>query len=75
MKTLAIEEIPRNEIDRKLCRLTGPILFTNVFNPFPNKSWFSRVFSTSLLKTLLGKGEIARNEQFLIFPTMFFFSN
>ena len=26
--------------------------------PFPNKLWFSRVCSTSLLKTLWGKGEI-----------------
>ena len=37
------------------------------FNPFPNKPWFLPVFSTSLLKTL-GKGEIARNKQFLLFP-------
>ena len=36
-------------------------------NPFPNKPWFLRVCSTSLLKTL-GKGEIARSEQFLLFP-------
>ena len=40
-------------------------------SPFPNKPWFLRVFSTSLLKTLLGKGEIARNEQFLLFPLCF----
>ena len=36
-------------------------------NPFPNKPWFFRIWSTSLLKTL-GKGEIARNKQFLLFP-------
>ena len=41
------------------------------FNPFPNKPWFLRVCSTSLLKTLREKGEIARNEQFLLFPTVF----
>ena len=40
------------------------------FNPFPNKPWFLRVCSSSLLKTL-GKGEIACNEQFLLFPTVF----
>ena len=42
-----------------------------IFNPFPNKPWFLRVCSTSLLKTLWGKEEIARNEQFLLFPTVF----
>ena len=40
-------------------------------NPLPNKPWFLRVFSTSLLKTL-GKGEIARNEQFS-FPHSVFY--
>ena len=48
-------------------------------NPFPNKLKFLRVCSTSLLKTLwekisentVGKGEIARNEQFLLFPQCF----
>ena len=39
-------------------------------NPFPNKPWFSHVCSRGLLKTL-GKGEIARNEQFLLFPQCF----
>ena len=39
-------------------------------NPFPNKPWFLHVCNTSLLKTL-GKGEIARNEQFLLFPQCF----
>ena len=38
------------------------------FNPFPNKPWFLCVCSTSLLKTLW---EIARNEQFLLFPQCF----
>ena len=41
------------------------------FNPFPNKPWFLRVYSTSLLKTLWEKGEIAPNEQFLLFPQCF----
>ena len=40
------------------------------FNPFPNKSLFLHVCSTRHLKTL-GKGEIARNEQFLLFPQCF----
>ena len=40
------------------------------FNPFPNMPWFLCVCCTSLLKTL-GKGEIARNEQFLLSPWCF----
>ena len=41
------------------------------FNPFPNKPLLLHVCSTILLKTLLKKGEIARDEQFLLFPTVF----
>ena len=54
-------------------------------NPFPNKPWFLRVCTTGILKTLwekeklhyryfentVGKKEIARNEQFLLFPQCF----
>ena len=40
----------------------------NILNLFPNRPWFLRVCTTSLLKTLWVKGEIARNEQFLLFP-------
>ena len=40
-------------------------------NPFPNKPWFLCICSTSLLKTLCGKGEIAHFEQFLLFPQCF----
>ena len=36
-------------------------------NGFPNKPWFLHVCCTSLLKTV-GKGEIARNEEILLFP-------
>ena len=36
-------------------------------NPFPNKPLFLYVCRTSLLKTV-GKGGIARNEQYLLFP-------
>ena len=49
--------------------------FTNItmmsFNLFRNKPWFCRVCRTSLLKTLLRKGEIACDEQFLLFPQCF----
>ena len=37
-------------------------------NRFPNKPRFLRVCSTSLVENTVGKGEIARNEQFLLFP-------
>ena len=40
-------------------------------NPFPSKPWFLRVCSTSLFENTVGKGEIARNEQFLLFPVFF----
>ena len=39
-------------------------------NPFPNKPWFLHVCSTSLENTV-GKGEIAHDEQFLLFPQCF----
>ena len=39
-------------------------------NPFPYNDTFWRPWETSLLKTL-GKGEIAHNEQFLLFPQCF----
>ena len=44
----------------------------NLLNPFPNKPWFLRVGSKVRLKNTVGKGEIARDEQFLFFPTVFF---
>ena len=39
-------------------------------SPFPNNAWFLRVCSKSLENTA-GKGEIARYEQFLLFPQCF----
>ena len=40
-------------------------------NSFPKKPWFLHVCSISLFKTL-GKGEIAPNKQFLLFPRCFY---
>ena len=40
-------------------------------NPFPNKPWFLRVCNTSIFENTEGKGEIAHNEQFLLFPQCF----
>ena len=42
------------------------------FNPFPNKPWFLRLHYKAFENTV-GKGEIARNEQFLLFPQCFLF--
>ena len=36
--------------------------------PFPHNDTFSCPWETNLLKTLWEKGEIAHNEQFLLFP-------
>ena len=41
------------------------------FNPFPNKLLFLLVCSTSLFENTVGKGEIARNEQFFLFLQCF----
>ena len=40
-------------------------------NPFPNKPLILHVCSKSFENTA-GKGEIARNEQFLLFPRVFY---
>ena len=42
-----------------------------VLNSFPNNSWFLPVCSASLENTA-GKGEIARNEHFSFFLSIFF---
>ena len=39
-------------------------------NPFPNKPWILGVCSTSL-ENAVGKGEVAHNEQFLLFQQYF----
>ena len=46
-------------------RSNGPFV-----NPFPNKPWSLLFCIICLLKTV-GKGDIGRNEQFLIFPQCF----
>ena len=47
--------------------LNGVIVWEWV-NPFPNKPWFLHICSTGLFENTVGKGEIAHNEQFLLFP-------
>ena len=45
-------------------------VYVAFFNPFQNKL-FLRVCSTNILKNTVGKGAIAHNEQFLLFPQCF----
>ena len=47
------------------------IVVTFYVNPFQNKPWFLLVCSKRLLKNTVGKGEIAHNEQFLLFSQCF----
>ena len=42
-----------------------------ICNPFPNKPWFFTCLQYKCFENTMGKGEIARNEQFLLFPTVF----
>ena len=42
------------------------------FNPFPNKHWFSRVCSTSLLKTLWEKEKLLVAKIFSFFRSVFY---
>ena len=64
----------------KLLKMSNFTFFHNVFyatcilrlfNHFPNKPLFLRVRRIGLLKTPREKGEIARDEQFLLFPQCF----
>ena len=41
--------------------------------PFPNKPCVLTCLQNKSLKNTLGKGEIARNEQFLLFPQCFLY--
>ena len=50
------------------CPCNSPHLLCLI--PFPNKPWFLHVCSVNLSKTL-GKGEIACNHQFFLFPHCF----
>ena len=42
------------------------------FNPFPNKPWFLRVCSTSLLKTLWEKKKLLVTSNFFFFHSVFY---
>ena len=62
--------IPFKPVKVRTVSFIRTVIVNLEFNPFPNKPWFLRVCSTSLENTV-GKGEIAHNEQFLLFPQCF----
>ena len=47
------------------------ILNSMKFNPFQNKPWFFTCLQYKSFENTVGIGEIARNEQFLLFPQCF----
>ena len=48
------------------------VLIKSVFNPFPNKPWFLRVCSTSLLKTLWEKEKLLVTSNFSFSHIVFY---
>ena len=46
--------------------------WTELFNPFPNKPWFLRVCSTSLLKTLREKEKLLVTSNFSFSHSVFY---
>ena len=44
----------------------------NIFNPFPNKPWFLRVCSSSLLKTLREKEKLLVTSNFSFSHSVFY---
>ena len=46
--------------------------FSHKFNPFPNKPWFLRVYSTSLLKTLWEKEKLLVTSNFSFSHSVFY---
>ena len=58
------------EKERMPINMTSPL--PTKFNPLPNKPWFLRVCSTSLLKTLLEKEKLLVTSNFSFFHSVFF---
>ena len=42
------------------------------FKPFPDKLWFFTCLQYKSFENTVGKGEISRNEQFLLFHSVFY---
>ena len=56
----------------KSLRKDKMLVSQNVFNPFPNKPWFLRVCSTSLLKTLWEKEKLLVTSNFSFSHSVFY---
>ena len=50
-------------------RVTATV--ATLLNPFPNKPWFFTCLQYKTFENTVGKGEIAHDEQFLLFPQCF----
>ena len=57
--------------DNEICH-TVKLIDCMVFNPFPNKSWFLRVCSTHLLKTLWEKKKLLVTSNFFFSHSVFY---
>ena len=49
-----------------------PKIWRVTFNPFPNKPWFSRVYSSGLLKTLWEKEKLLVKSNFSFSHSVFY---
>ena len=61
---------------KPFCTLSSNVIFLKrhgySYNPFSNKSWFLRVCSTSLLKTLWEKEKLLVTSNFSFFHSVFY---
>ena len=55
-----------------LYNLLGSVHYSNTINPFPNKPWFLRVCSTSLLETLWEKEKLLVMSNFSFSHSVFY---
>ena len=61
----------KREIAKFAIQLILNFSLANTFNPFPHNDTFLMPLGNKPFETTVGKGEIARNEQFLLFPHCF----
>ena len=70
-KLLMQNKIPKDYFHTILLHSYLKPLLCCIFNPFPSKPWLYVSAVQVFLKKTAGKGEIAHNEQFLLFPKCF----
>ena len=64
---------PQTDQSRKIVSYILKPRFQVFFNPFQNKPCFFTCLQYKSFENTVGKGEIARNEQFLLFPLCFLY--